>query len=37
VQSLLGQPSIVQTMNTYSYLLDDTGGDVVGGLDEDFG
>jgi len=24
-------------MNTYSYLLDDTGGDVVGGLDEDFG
>jgi len=24
-------------MNTYSYLLDDTGGDVVGGLDEAFG
>lgn len=37
VQSLLGHASIVQTMDTYSHLLDDIGGDAVGGLDEAFG
>ena len=33
VQSLLGHASIVQTMDTYSHLLEDIGGDAVGGLD----
>ena len=37
VQSLLGHTSIVQTMDTYSHLLEDLGGDAVGGLDEAFG
>ncbi len=37
VQSLLGHTSIVQTMDTYSHLLEDIGGDAVGGLDEAFG
>ena len=37
IQSLLGHSSIVQTMDTYSHLLDDVGGDEVGGLDEAFG
>ena len=37
VQSLLGHASIVQTMDTYSHLLDDIGGDAVGGLDGAFG
>ena len=36
-QSLLGHASIVQTMDTYSHLLEDIGGDAVGGLDEAFG
>lgn len=33
-KSLMGHSSIVQTMDTYSHLLDDFGGDAVGGLDE---
>ncbi len=37
VQSLLGHASIVQTMDTYSHLLEDIGGDAVGGLDGAFG
>jgi integrase len=37
VQSLLGHASIVQTMDTYSHLLEDIGGDAVNGLDEAFG
>ena len=37
VQSLLGHSSITQTMDTYSHLLEDIGGDAVGGLDEAFG
>ncbi len=37
VQSLLGHASIVQTMDTYSHLLEDIGGDAVSGLDEAFG
>ena len=37
VQSLLAHASIVQTMDTYSHLLDDIGGDAVGGLGEAFG
>jgi integrase len=37
VQALLGHSSIVQTMDTYSHLLDDIGDDAVGGLDEAFG
>ena len=37
VQSLLGHASIVQTMDTYSHLLEDIGGDAVGGLEEAFG
>ena len=32
VQSLLGHASIVQTMDTYSHLLEDIGGDAVRGL-----
>lgn len=36
VQSLLGHASIVQTMDTYSHLLEDIGGDAVSGLDEAF-
>ncbi len=34
VQSLLERSSITQTMDTYSHLIDDIGGD---GLDEAFG
>ena len=37
VQSLLGHSSITQTMDTYSHLMDDIGGDAVDGLDETFG
>ncbi|WP_266096321.1 tyrosine-type recombinase/integrase [Rubrobacter tropicus] len=37
VQSLLGHSSITQTMDTYSHLIDDIGGDAVDGLDEMFG
>ncbi len=37
IQSLLGHSSIVQTMDTYSHLLDDVSDDEVGGLDEAFG
>ena len=36
VQSLLGHSSITQTMDPYSHLLEDIGGDAVGGLDETF-
>lgn len=37
VQALMGHSSIVQTMDTYSHLLEDIGGDAVDGLDEAFG
>ena len=37
VQSLLGHASIVQTMDAFSHLLEDIGGDAVGGLEEAFG
>ena len=37
IQSLLGHSSIVQTIDTYSHLLEDVDGDEVGGLDEAFG
>jgi integrase len=37
VQSLLGHASITQTMDTYSHLLEDIGGDAVDGLDDAFG
>jgi integrase len=37
VQSLLGHSSITQTMDRYSHLLEDIGGDAVVGLDESFG
>jgi integrase len=37
VQSLLGHSSIAQTMDTYSHLIEDIGGDAVEGLDEAFG
>ena len=37
VPSLLGHSSITQTMDTYSHLLEDIGGDAVDGLDEVFG
>jgi integrase len=37
VQSLLGHASIVQTMDTYSHLLEGIGGDAVGGLEQAFG
>jgi integrase len=37
VQSLMGHASITQTMDTYSHLLEDIGGDAVAGLDEAFG
>ena len=37
IQVLLGHSSIVQTMDTYSHLLDDVDDDEVGGLDEAFG
>lgn len=37
VQALMGHSSIAQTMDTYSHLLEDIGGDAVGGLDEAFG
>jgi integrase len=36
VQSLLGHASITQTMDTYSHLIDDIGGDAVDGLDDAF-
>jgi integrase len=34
IQSLMGHASITQTMDTYSHLLEDIGGDAVDGLDE---
>jgi hypothetical protein len=37
VQPLLSQAPITQTMDTYSHLLVDIGGDAVDGLDEAFG
>ncbi len=37
VQSLLGHASIVQTMDTYSHLLEGIGGDAVGELERAFG
>jgi integrase len=37
VQSLLGHSSITQTMDRYSHLMEDIGGDAVEGLDESFG
>jgi integrase len=37
IQSLLGHSSIVQTMDTYSHLLDGVDDDEVGGLDKAFG
>jgi integrase len=37
IQSLMGHSSITQTMDTYSHLMQDIGGDVVGGLDKAFG
>jgi integrase len=37
VQSLLGHSSITQTMDTYSHLIDDIGGDAVDKLDDAFG
>lgn len=37
IQSLLGHSSIVQTMDTYSHLLDDVDDEEIGGLDEAFG
>ena len=37
VQSLLGHATIAQTMDIYSHLLEDIGGDAVGELDEAFG
>jgi integrase len=37
VQALLGHSSITQTMDTYSHLIEDIGGDAVSGLDEVFG
>jgi integrase len=37
VQSLLGHASIVQTMDTYSHLLEGIGSDAVGGLEQAFG
>ena len=36
IQSLLGHSSITQTMDTYSHLLEDIGGDAVDGLDNVF-
>jgi integrase len=37
VQSLLGHSSITQTMDRYSHLLENIGGDAVEELDESFG
>lgn len=37
VQALLGHSSITQTMDTYSHLMDDIGGDAVGDLEDAFG
>jgi integrase len=37
IQTLMGHSSIIQTMDTYSHLMEDIGGDAVGGLDEAFG
>jgi integrase len=37
IQTLLGHSSITQTMDTYSHLMQDIGGDAVGELDEAFG
>ena len=36
IQSLLGHSSITQTMDTYSHMMDDIGGDAVGSLEEVF-
>jgi integrase len=36
VQALLGHSSITQTMDTYSHLLEDIGGDAVDGLEDAF-
>ncbi len=37
VESLMGHASIMQTMDTYSHLLEDIGGHAVDGLHEAFG
>jgi integrase len=37
IQSLLGHYSLMQSMNTYSHLMDGIGGDAVESLDEAFG
>jgi integrase len=37
IQTLLGHSSIMQTMDTYSHLLDGVDDDEVGGLDDAFG
>jgi integrase len=37
VQSLLGHSSITQTMDTYSHVMEDIGGDAVDGLDDALG
>jgi integrase len=37
IQSLLGHSSIIQTMDTYSHLLDEVDDEEIGGLDEAFG
>jgi integrase len=34
IQTLMGHSSITQTMDTYSHLMQDIGGDAIGGLDE---
>jgi integrase len=36
-QALLGHSSITQTMDAYSHLLNNIGGDVMGSLDEAVG
>ncbi len=36
VQALLGHSSITQTMDTYSHLLEDIGGDAVDAVDDAF-
>ena len=37
VQSLLGHSFITQTLDTYSHLIGDIGGDAIDGVDEAFG
>jgi integrase len=37
IQSLLGHSSIMQTMDTYSHLMEGMGGEAVDSLDEAFG